>query len=67
MSLRLGEFAHLVGERQRFAEVFEFIFLFQVLLVHNLPAAVQFAGQLRECFAFQRRHPALALYTFLFS
>ena len=60
VALLFGELADLVGEGERFTEVFEGELLMQVMLVHHGPAGPQLAGESCEFAAFQGRDSAFA-------
>ena len=63
----LREFAHLVRERQRLAEIRKLKFLFQMMFIHHMPAVSHSLCQFAQFFALQWRRAALAWNAFLFS
>ena len=60
MILSLGHFPHAIRKVERLAEVFEFIFFFKMMFLHDLPLVSELPRKFFQRIALQWRHSALA-------
>src|SRR5205823_5216494 len=67
MALSFGQFTDLVCELESLAKVFEFIFLFEMMVLHYTPALSELVGKILQFITFERRRSAFTRYAFLFS
>src|SRR5579884_3112518 len=67
MALFFGEFADLVGEGEGVAEIFEFVFAFEVMLIDDVPVGVKLFSEFLQLNPMQCRRSAVARNAFLFS
>ncbi len=66
MVLFLGEFADLVDEIKRFAEIRKLEFTFQIFFVEDPPFSPELVLHMFQCIAFERRSLAVAGLALLF-
>src|SRR5665213_598947 len=64
MILFFRQFADAIGKIERFTEILELIFFFQVMLIDDLPAVAQFLPEPGEIVSFEGWDAVLARHTF---